>query len=350
MLLLVQPWLRSHRPDTTPSFSLCPLYLRGTQIFLPLGSPCLGLAEKPTDRAQGAPESILPAAASPPHPLGTILCPPRGQCRVPDWDGASLGTSARQARAEPGVQAPGEEACGYRASGLPIPGESRSNRTMPPKERLPLAATARRSRAAGLSRVPALGRGLRAASGGRDSPCAAARRLGRPRRIARGLAPHRAGIVTRPAAPAGTPTSGSGTCPRPAPRLRERESSWSREKGLSFPFGSWRKGLFLRSGVCPSGFQLPLEPRLLCHRVGDKRRPKKKQIETGRLGSAAIAGSGECGIRFLCLYGLTAFFSFFYYGRLLWQRRSLPRHGQSRAKPNPAASPSISSPGPWFEG
>lgn len=87
---------------------------------------------------------------------------------------------------------------------------------------------------------------------------------------------------------------------------------------------------FLIQGFTDQAFQLPLEPRLLCHWVGDKRHQEKKekrQIETARLGSAATVGNGECGIWFLCLNGLTAFF-FFYYGRLLWQHRSLPRHEQ----------------------
>lgn len=69
------------------------------------------------------------------------------------------------------------------------------------------------------------------------------------------------------------------------------------------------RGSFFIQGFADRAFQLPLKPRLLCHRVGDKGRLKK--IETGRLDSAAIAGSGECGIQFLCLYGLTAFFFFF---------------------------------------
>lgn len=47
-----------------------------------------------------------------------------------------------QARAEPGGQVPGEEACGDAASSRAIPGESRSIGTMPPEECLPLAATA----------------------------------------------------------------------------------------------------------------------------------------------------------------------------------------------------------------
>lgn len=81
-----------------------------------------------------------------PCPLDTILCPQRGKQgdrlphhHFPKGDGALLGTSVWRARAEPGGQAPGEEACGDAASGQPIPGESHSSGTMP-KEQLPLAA------------------------------------------------------------------------------------------------------------------------------------------------------------------------------------------------------------------
>lgn len=102
------------------------------------------------------------------------------------------------------------------------------------------------------------GKGVMSSAGGPAQPLvpalAVARHLGRPCCITRGLAAQRARIVTRSTVPAGTPTSGHGACPWPAPRLRERESSWSGEKCLSSPFGSWRKGLFLHSGFCRSGF------------------------------------------------------------------------------------------------
>lgn len=156
----------------------------------------------------------------------------------------------------------------------------------------------------------------------------AARWLARPRHMARGPVTHRARIVTCPAAPAGTPTSGHGARPRPVPGLRERESSWSGEKCFSSPFGSRRKELFLHSGFCRSGFSAASRATVAVPSGWRQRAPEeKKQIETRRLGSAAIAGSGECGIRFLCLYGLLTAFFFFYYGRLLWRHRSLPRHG-----------------------
>lgn len=122
---------------------------------------------------------------------------------------------------------------------------------------------------------------------GSSNPC-----ISRGRRTEPGA--HRARIVTCPAAPAGTPTSGHSACPQPAPGLREWQSSWSGEKCLSSPFGSWRKGLFLHSGFCCSGFSAASRAAVAVPSGWRQRAPKKKkkQTETGRLGS----NSGKWGV------------------------------------------------------
>lgn len=125
---------------------------------------------------------------------------------------------------------------------------------------------------------------------------AAARQLGRPCRIAPGPAAHRACIVTRPAAPAGTPTSGHGACPRPAPGLRERESSWSGENAFPPLLAPGERGSFFIQGFADRAFQLPLEQRLLCHRVGDKGRPKKKKKKQIDWKAGLCSNSGKWGV------------------------------------------------------
>lgn len=225
----------------------------------------------PMIQAWGVSESILPAAVSGSLPLGYQPVPTRGKQgdRLPhqhfhDGDGASLGMSAWWARAEPGGQAPGEEACGDVASCWTIPGESHCGGTMPPKEWLPLAATAwvmgstggpgellcRRWRHGGSADPAALLRGRR-----HTEPVLslAPRRQPGPQHLAAARVPgQRQGC-------------GSG-------RAAGRGKS-------AFPLflAPGERGSFFIQGFADWAFQLPLEPQLLCHRVGDKGCPKKKK-------------------------------------------------------------------------
>lgn len=198
--------------------------------------------------------------------------------------------------------------------------------------------------------------GLQAVPGGRDSPCggstaapqAPASLEAGAQRSRRTQSPH----CRSPRGAAGTPTSGHSACPQPVPGLRECQSSCSGEKGLSSPFGSWRKELFLHSGFCCSGFSAASRAAVAVPSGWRQRAPKKNKSKLRLEGWAAIAGSGECGIWFLCLYGLTAsffLFFFFYYERLLWQPKSVSRCGQCPAEPNPTVSLSISSLGSGFK-
>lgn len=276
------------------------LYLWGTRIFLAVGTLWLGLGSSypgewlnASEKGTGRSWSTLPMAASCSPPLGYHPVPTKGVTMYPitislrGW--CLTGDVHVAGDAETGGQAPGEEACGDAASGWTIPVECCSSGTMPPKEWLPLATTAHRPRVAGLSPVPAPGRGLQQCQGAGKALVPAlvvAQHLGRPRHIA--LAAHRARIVTRLAAPAGTPTSGHGACPGPAPGLRERESSWSGENAFLLLLAPGEKGSFFIQGFADRAFQLPLEQRLLCHRVGDKGRPKKKKKSKSRLEGWAL--------------------------------------------------------------
>lgn len=113
---------------------------------------------------------------------------------------------------------------------------------------------------------------------------------------------------------------------------------WLLEKGALSSFRVLLFGLFscLSSrGCCAIGLETKGAQK------------NKKQTETGRLGS----NSGKWGVWDLVpvFVRSNCFFFFFYYGRLLWQPRSVSRLGQCPSKPNPTASPSISSLGSWFK-
>lgn len=196
-------------------------------------------------------------------------------------------------------------AAGQSRRSLALAGQRRWKNNFPP----PLALGSRAEQ----SGRPGMGYRQRWKAGTALVPAVvAAQRLLKPLRLS-GPA-HRARIVTCPAAPAGTPTSGHSACPQPAPGLREWQSSWSGEKCLSSPSGSWRKGLFLHSGFCCSGFSAASRAAVAVPSGWRQRAPKKTKSKLRLEGWAAIAGSGECGIWFLCLYGLTAFFFSFIMG------------------------------------
>lgn len=193
-----------------------------------------------------------------PSPLGPCLCPPRGkqgshypitvspkgQCLAGDVHVAGQGRARRPGAWRGSLRGHGQQLDNL--GGVSLRRDNAADRTASPHCHGSLTAGSW-AEDQGYWRCWGAGRAL-------APVLAAARRLSRPRCIVPGPAPHKACIVTCPAVPARTPTSGHGACPQPAPRLRERESSWSGEKSLSSPFGSWRKGLFLHSGFCRSGF------------------------------------------------------------------------------------------------
>lgn len=80
------------------------------------------------------------------------------------------------------------------------------------------------------------------------------------------------------------------------------------------PFWLLEKGALSSFRVLLLGLFSCLSSRGCCA-IGSETKGAQKNKSKLRLeGWAAIAGSGECGIRFLCLYGLTAFFFL-----LLWE-------------------------------
>lgn len=249
---------------------------------------------------------------------------------APRGHSASLPTSTWQVRPEPGGEAPAKEVCRDAASGWTIPGESCSGRTMLLEEQLPLAADWAEpgwvTGGAGRLGQPLCRQWWQ--HSGSSSPCiSGGQRTQSPEHTepALSLVPRRR-LGPQHLATARVPS-----------QCRGCGSGRAAGRGKSaFPplLAPGERGSFFIQGFAARAFQLPLEPRLLCHRVGDKGRPKKSELRLE--GWAAIAGSGECGIRFLCLYGLAAFYFFsFILGGYFGNPGLSPDVGNARQKQMP---------------